>query len=110
VSIFKNVAIHTKAQIDVSRFEFLPVAMLSTSWSDLELTVPPTTDGRIRQGQVLQAAVNFCKAARVLRAKCLLDGLDTPHAMEVIEGADFDFTSGSAVGIAMKKQNLCQGG
>jgi len=97
-SIFSNVAIHSKPAVDIATFEFLPIAMLSTSWSDIEFAVGGQKSETLRRGELLRIASTFGKSARVLRAKSMVDGVDSKEALEIVNGADVDFVSGPVFG------------
>lgn len=97
-SIFGNIAIHSKPTVDIAAFEFLPIAMLSTSWSDIELAAGGQKNENLRHGELLRIASMFCKSARVLRAKSMIDGLDSKEALEIVNDANVDFVSGPVIG------------
>lgn len=97
-AIFKNVVLHTKPIADLQKFEFLPFAVLSTSWSEIELLAKQEMDASQKQNAAERIAKSFCQSARVMRAKCMIDGISSVQALEMISAAGIDFASGSAIG------------
>jgi hypothetical protein len=97
-SIFRNVAIHVKPTVEVATLEFLPFAMISTSWSDIELAAGTQGDDSHRHAELTRIATTFCQSARILRARSMVDGLDTAEALDIMTSADADFISGPVVG------------
>ncbi|MEQ1755524.1 MAG: hypothetical protein ABL973_15485 [Micropepsaceae bacterium] len=96
--IFKSVVLHTKPVADLKTLEFLPFAVLSTSWSEIELLAGQEIDASQRQNAAERIAKSFCQSARVMRAKCMIDGINSLHALEMVSAAGIDFASGPAIG------------
>jgi hypothetical protein len=96
--IFSNIAIHSKPTVEIAALEFLPIAMISTSWSDIELAAGGQKSELLRHRELLRIVSLFCQSARVLRAKSMIDGVDSKEALEIISGADADFVSGPIIG------------
>ena len=91
-SVFKHVALSTPPDVDLNRFQFLPNAMLSTSWKDIV---------RASRGKAGAAAEEtllcFCKSARALRLSSLVGGVSSRDAFESVLKVGPDFMTGDFI-------------
>jgi hypothetical protein len=92
-SIFRHVIVHSRAMVAVQSLEFVPCSILSTSWKDVQNLINDRA-GKCTAVDVLRP---FQHAAKALRLKSLIAGIDTPEALTAALAADVELVSGSAV-------------
>lgn len=91
---FKRVVVHTRPLFEASMLEFVPCSIISTSWRDIERQA--SGDAR-SQRTAVDLVRAYCQTAKRLRTNALIEGLDTPAALDTAIAAGVDFASGAAI-------------
>lgn len=90
-SVFKHIALQTRPDTDLKRFEFVACSILVTSWRDVVKVAGP--------GQGAVRTLNaFCQSVKNIKLNSLIDGVDTPEAYAASVGAGADFICGNVIG------------
>ncbi|MCE9521060.1 MAG: hypothetical protein K8S25_01350 [Alphaproteobacteria bacterium] len=91
-SVFKHVALHTSPEADLNRFQFLPNAMLATSWRDVS-----GASGSQARITAVDTLSRFCKAAKSLRLSSVIGGVAARDAYEAVLSSGADFVTGEFI-------------